>query len=494
MKTLTAHESNVPAVEDAPDDNNPMMALEYERALVSSLFLEGGNMPLVADTLTAEDFAQEDTAILYDAMLSLHKAGKHVDGMSIKQHLTHTGQLDKLGGLVYLAKLGAVPSNRHHIETYMEGITAASIRRRLAAAGDHIRALASQPADDPLQLLDMASKHLSTIEGSAGIGERQYGADATNLAAWFEAHEAELMARADKDAPTGLTTGLESLNNVTGGLQKGDLVLVGASTSVGKTTLAQNMALAALKDGRSVMIVSLEMSKERLWVRLLSLHSGVDSELIRSTGYGPEDRARVLEANRALCDAGSSLRILDRPDVTISRLRAEARSHQARTGLDLLIVDYLQLMETGTRGGYSRAAEVGEISKGLKRLALELKIPVVALSQLNREAASKAGSGVRPGRNDLRESGSIENDSDVVILLHRESMAYPIGSVEYEQAASEYGMKYFAELLLVKQRDGEANIRIDVRFDPATLRFSDADQNDLDHINEYRAGLRSGGR
>jgi replicative DNA helicase len=387
--------------------------LEAERALLGSILLDNGALNQVLETVDTNDFFSDGHRTIFDKMLLLSEKNRTIDLVTLSEDLSREGLLEKVGGAGYLAALtdGIPIGVSASIEEYSRIIKEKSLVRRLINASNNVITRCFEGVDDPETLIDLAQGQIFEI----GADRAQSGfMDVREIVRSSFDNIDNLLSHGQ--ARNGVHTGFVDLDNMTSGFQPGELIILAARPSLGKTALALNIAAhAAIESAKKVGIFSLEMSKESLVIRLLCSEAEVNSHDFR-TGFLDHQRdwPRIRDALGRISVA--PLYIEDTPALSVMQIRAKARRLKAEKGLDLLVVDYLQLA-TGHGRYENRTQEVSFISRGLKSIAKELNVPVLALSQLSRAPEQRGG---RPLLSDLRESGSIEQDADVVIFIHRE--------------------------------------------------------------------------
>ena len=410
-------------------------AVEAEQSVLGSILIDPEAILKVADFLHPGDFYRPQHADIYGAMLALHNQREPIDLVTLGDELTRHDKLDGVGGPAYLATLmNAVPT-AVHVEHYGRIVEQKAVLRNLIAAAGRIAAVGYEEAHDTAAAIDRAEGILFEIS------QRRTVAGFETLATLLgEAYDRLEYLHEHRGQILGIPTGLAGLDTLLGGFQPSDLVILAARPSMGKTSLALNVAgHVALKKGLPVGIFSLEMSKQQLLMRFLCAESLVDAHKVRTGYINKDDFRQLVDSLGAVTQA--PLFIDDSSSLTIMEMRAKARRLKAEHGLSLLIVDYLQLM-SGYGRVENRVQEISGISRGLKALAKELEIPVVALSQLSRAPEQRQGDH-RPQLSDLRESGSIEQDADVVLFIYREEV--------YKQDEDNSGK---ADLIISKQRNG----------------------------------------
>lgn len=398
----------------------PPQNIEAERSVLGALMLDKDAIIKVANLIRIGDFYKDDHNIIYEAMVELYEKREPIDVLSLSNRLEEKGKLDQVGGSSYLAALvSSVPSSSN-IAHYAKVVQKKSTLRKLIMAASEITELGYKEEEDVEKILDTAEQKLFSVSQKYikqdFIPIKSILEDAFNRI--DELHKGDHKLR-------GVPTGYPDLDAVLAGFQKSDLVILAARPSIGKTTLALDFARQiATKEKVAVGIFSLEMSADQLIDRMLAAESGVDLWRLRTgrlkTGQGDDDFQRIGEAMGVLSEA--PIYIDDAGSANVMEMRTMARRLQSEHNVGVIIVDYLQLME-GRSGGDNRVNEISEISRALKQLARELNIPIIALSQLSR--AVEARSPQIPKLSDLRESGSIEQDADVVMFLYREDREKP---------------------------------------------------------------------
>ena len=411
--------------------------LEVERALLGSILLDNAALNVALETVQTNDFFSEAHRITFEKILQLSQKNRPAELVTLAAELTREGLLEKAGGAAYLAGLadGVPIGTTASVAEYSRIVKEKSLIRRLINASNNTIARCLEGTDDSETLIDLAQSQIFEI------AEREIRSGFFRVQDIVKSSFGTLDVLFDRrQAVTGIETGFETLDSMTSGLQAGELIVIAARPSLGKTALALNIAAhAATRRQKVVAVFSLEMSKESLLIRLLCAEGRIDSHRLRTGFATPEDWNKMTKALGRLAEA--PLFIDDSPALSVLQIRAKARRLKLERGLDLVIVDYLQLA-TGHGRFENRVQEVSYISRGLKSIAKELNLPVVALSQLSR--APEVGKGREPQLSDLRDSGSIEQDADVVIFIHR-------GSSD-KAGAEEPGV--VTELNIGKQRNG----------------------------------------
>jgi replicative DNA helicase len=435
-------------------DRLPPQSVEAEQSVLGSILIDRDAIIEVADFLRPEDFYRQAHGRVFAAMLDLSERREPIDVVTVAESLERSGDLEPIGGRAYLGTLSNQTPTAVHVVQYARIVERKALLRNLIGAAGKIAGIGYEDPAEVQEAIDRAEQELFAVSQrrvAAGFSPlRSLLHDAYDRLDYLHEHRGEI---------SGIRTGFGDLDQLTTGLQKSDLIILAARPSVGKTSFALNIAEhAAARDRKSVGVFSLEMSKEQLVLRLLSSVANIDSQRLR-TGFLEElDFARIAPAMNTLSEA--PIYIDDTPNITTMELRTKARRLQAETGLDLVIVDYLQLMQSSTTTrDANRVQEVSEISRGLKALARELKVPVIALSQLSRQPEMRESR--EPRLSDLRESGSIEQDADLVMFLWREKER---GSDDADTAGE------VVKLKLSKHRNGPTG-EIDLWFKKAQTRF-----------------------
>jgi replicative DNA helicase len=442
----------MPEAVAAPDRTLPHN-LEAEKSVLGAVLIHNEAFNYAAEILKSRDFFRDAHRRIFDKMERLSERGDAIDLVTLKEELTRAGELDEVGGPAYLASLVDGVPRSTNVEYYARIVKEKSTLRALITVTAQISSRAYGADDDPNTILDEAEQAIFSIaedrvrEGFVSMRDI-VGDSLPKIEQLFE----------HKRLVTGVSTGFADLDQMTRGLQPGDLVIIAARPSMGKTSLVLNIAEhASIKGGTTVGFFSLEMSREQLFIRLLTSVARIDSHRLMTGTVGQRDYQQLSHGIGILSDA--RLFIDDSPGVGVLEMRAKARRLAAEHGLGLLVVDYLQLM-TGRGRFENRTLELAAISRGLKGLAKELGVPVVALSQLSR--APEARSDHRPLLSDLRESGALEQDADVVLMLYRADM-YPDAKPDDEGRA---------ELIVAKQRNGPTGT-VHLAFLKQHTRFED---------------------
>ncbi|MGF6345546.1 replicative DNA helicase [Variovorax sp. W2I14] len=417
----------------------PPHSIEAESSVLGGLLLDNGAWDRMGDLLVDDDFYRHEHKLIYAAIGGLINASKAADVITVFERLQSLGKADDIGGLVYLNSLAQYVPSASNIRRYAEIVRERSILRKLVSASDEIATNAFNPQGKPVdKILDEAEQKIFNI-----------GEEGSRMKQGFQSMDAlvvELLDRVTEMAEnpndiTGVRTGFHDFDKMTSGLQPGDMIVLAARPSMGKTSLAINIAEhVALNEGLPVAVFSMEMGASQLAVRIVGSIGRIDQGHLRTGKLSDEEWPRLTEAIEKLRTV--SLHIDETPGLSTSELRANARRLARQYGrLGLIVVDYLQLMSTSSSGDENRATAVGEISRGLKMLAKELKCPVIALSQLSRGVESRTDK--RPMMSDLRESGAIEQDADIIMFIYRDDY--------YDKNSKEPGV---AEVIISKHRNG----------------------------------------
>jgi replicative DNA helicase len=413
---------------DVSIDKLSPQAVEAEQSVLGSILIDPEAILKVADFLRAADFYRQQHKDIYEAMVGLHGQREPIDLVTLGDELARRDRLDGVGGPAYLATLMNTVPTAVHVEHYGRIVERKSVLRNLIAAAGKIAAVGYEEANDAEVAIDRAEGILFEISQHRTVGGFESLAtllgQAYDRLEYLHEHRGQLL---------GIPSGLGQLDTLLGGFQPSDLIILAARPSVGKTSLALNIAQhAAVREARKVGVFSLEMSKEQLALRLLSAESGINPRPLQTGFVDETDWSKIAQVMNAMHAA--PMWIDDSPVLTVMELRTKARRLEAeQRGLDLIIVDYLQLMQGSlNQKEANRVQEVSEISRGLKALARELKIPVIALSQLSRNVEQRGTQ--EPRLSDLRESGGLEQDADVVIFLYREGDQNSESEVELVKA------------------------------------------------------------
>ena len=420
------------------DPKLPPQALEAEQSLLGSLLLDSRRFHDVAETVSAEDFYSRNHRLIFDAVDSLSARDEPADVITVSEWLAKAGKLEEVGGLAYLGSLANSTPSTANILNYAKIVRERATLRALIGAANNIIETAYAPEGrEPKEVLDHAEKLIFDI--AQRHGRQNKGCIPLQEILTRTIDRIEQLFESN-EAITGLPTGFADLDSMTSGLQNGDLVIVAGRPSMGKTSLAMNIAeYGAIEKKAPVAIFSMEMPGEQLGMRMLSSLGRINSNKVRTGRLGDDDWPRITSTLHILQEA--PIFIDDTPALTPLELRSRARRLAAEQGgIGLVVIDYLQLMQAG-ESGENRATEISNITRSLKGLAKELNCPVMALSQLNRSLEQRPNK--RPVMSDLRESGAIEQDADVIFFIYRDEV--------YNEESEQKGI---AEVIIGKQRNG----------------------------------------
>lgn len=440
--------------------------IEAERAVLGALMIDPDAIVKVANFLRAQDFYRERHGWIYEAMSSLNERHEPLDFVTLTDELERREQLEEVGGPAYLTDLIASTPTAIYVDHYARIVERTAVLRRLISAAGKIAELAYDESQEMDEVVDRAEQIIF------GISESRIHRDLTPIRAIISdvVERIDFLTR-NRDTLMGVPTGFTLLDRILGGLQKSDLLILAARPGMGKSSFALSVALnASRRNNARVAVFSLEMGNEQLVQRLLSMETAIDSHRLRMGDINEDEWPILLEAANMLGTA--PIFIDDTPGITVNDLRTKARRLYAEHGLDLIIIDYMQLM-TGSAGGggrnENRQQEISYISRSLKSLARELNVPVIALSQLSR--AVEARTDKRPMLSDLRESGSIEQDADVVLFIYRED--YYLDDSDRQN---------IADVLIAKHRHGETGT-VSLYFRKELTQFRDLEiqRTDLDY-------------
>ena len=435
--------------------------LEAEEAVVGSLLIDGDSFVRISSLIKPEDFYRERNQLCYAACRSLFERNEAIDQVTLARELSRTNQLESAGGMAYLSHLVSVTPTSAHSEHYAQLVARTSTMRTLIDAASRISVIGYDDTDD----VDATLRQAEDILFGVRTGQPQRGF--LPLRQIYDQYLEERAAIADPllASDTPMLTGYNDLDELLGGMQRSDMVVLGARPAMGKSTLAINVAINAAQDGANVGVFSLEMSREQLALRILAADAQIDSHRLRLGLVTEADEQRITDSIGRLSEL--PMYIDDTPFQGMVEMRSKARRLSLEHGLDLLIVDYLQLIEGRGKGGDNRVQEVSEISRSLKGMARDLNICVLTCSQLSRGVTIRTSH--RPMLSDLRDSGSIEQDADVVMFIHREDMYYTEEEWEQHSPGRPYP-KNIAEIIVAKHRNGPTD-DINLYFRDNLLRF-----------------------
>ena len=425
--------------------------IDAERATLGSVLLNRDALAAIAAWLKPEYFYLERHSQIYEAMLACFNNRVPPDTRTVSEELRRRGHLDQVGGVIYLGELVEGVPTSYHVEFYARTVERTAILRRLINTGAQIAALGYNEQIEIDETIDKAEALLFDI------AQKRTSQDFVHISSVVDSYYEQLnYLQEHRGEVMGVQTGYRDFDQITGGLQRSDLIILAARPGTGKTSFAMSLAYnVAMYYSNTVAVFSLEMGREQLVQRLIAMETQIDTHRLR-LGQVPDNQLKIVfDAMGRLAQA--PIYIEDTPGISIMELRSKARRLQSQHGVSLIIIDYLQLMSG--RGKENRVQEVGEISRGLKALARELNVPVIALSQLSRAVEGRQSH--VPMLSDLRESGSIEQDADIVMFIYRDEL--------YNKDSDKKGI---AEIHIAKHRNGPVGV-VNMRFDPSTTRFAD---------------------
>lgn len=444
------------ATKEVPAGKIPPQNLDAEKSLLGAVLIDEETLADISEHVTVKDFYEKRHSIIYGGMMRLYEKHKPVDLLTLTDELKRKKELDVVGGSAYLTELTNYVPTAAHAEAYAELVAQKAVRRRLIKASSEISELGYNEETTTEELLEKAEAELFSVS------DQSLKQDLVSIESILtESFDRMEELHRNKGSLRGVRTGYRDLDNMTAGLQRSDLIVLAARPAMGKTTLVTNLAYnIATVAKQPVLFFSLEMSKEQLVDRMLADASGVDAWNIRTGNLSDDDFSKLSEAMGEMAEA--PIFIDDTPGLSVLEMRTKARRAAHEQPLGLIIVDYLQLMQGSGRGDGNRVQEVSEISRGLKLIARELNVPVIALSQLSRSVESRSPQ--IPQLADLRESGSIEQDADIVMFIYREAYYNP-----------ETERENITDLIIAKHRNGPTG-RIELYFHPERLRFMSLDR------------------
>lgn len=413
----------------------PPQDIEAEQAVIGSMLTDQDAVIAATEVLKPEDFYREDNKIIYEAIINVYSRAEPIDIITLKSELSSMGKLDSVGGLEYIAQLPDKVPTTANVDRYIKIVEEKSMLRNLVKTANEIISLGYDETENVEDIMDMAEKKIFDVMQRKG--QKGYTPIKDILVDTFTQLE---QLYNQKGHVTGVPTGFIELDNMTAGLHGSELILIAARPAMGKTAFALNIGTyAATRANVPVAIFSLEMSKEQLASRILCSEALVDSNKVRTGKLEDEEWSKLAEASGQLSNAG--IYVDDTPGLNVMEIRAKCRKLKIEKDIGLVIIDYLQLVQGSNRRGSNREQEIAEISRSLKILAKEIDVPVIALSQLSRAVDSRPDH--KPILSDLRESGSIEQDADIVMFIYRD---------DYYNEDSE--KKNQAEIIIAKQRSG----------------------------------------
>lgn len=437
----------------------PPHSQEAEQSVLGSILMDPDAVSTAAENLKAEDFYDPKHKEIFEAVLDLYEKRQPVDLVTVKTRLESRGTLETAGGIKYLSQIASAVPNSVYVRQYVRIVRERALYRRFIKLGNKILT-ESFSTETPIEdLPENVEKEVFGILQNRGSEDFTHIRDL--LVHSFD--DIERIAKSGGEIP-GISTGYIELDQKLAGLHPSDLILIGARPSMGKTALGLNLVQnAAVRGGKTCAVFSLEMSKEQVANRLLAAESRVNMEHIRTGQMTDADWESIVDALGPLSESG--IYVDDTGGITISEIRSKCRKLKIEHGLDLIMIDYLQLMSGSGRSSDNRQQEISEISRGLKMLARELNVPVIALSQLSRALEQRADK--RPMMSDLRESGAIEQDADVIMFIYRDEYYHP----DTEE-------KNVSEIIIAKQRNGPVGT-VKLRYDGPFTRFENLERREF---------------
>ncbi|MDR3588753.1 MAG: replicative DNA helicase [Negativicutes bacterium] len=436
-------------------DRVPPQNVEAEQSVLGAMLIEREAISRVAEFLRPEDFYREAHRLIYNSIVELYNKNEAADLITITEHLKKADKLETVGGISYISSLANSIPTAANVIYHARIIEEKALLRQLINAATYIAGMGYEATSEIVTILDEAEKTI------LGVSNRKVtGTFSPVKSIIMEAFDKIEQLYASKGGITGLSTGFKDLDRLTAGLQPSDLILIAARPSMGKTAFVLNLARnVAVKEKKPVAFFSLEMSKEQLVQRLLCSEAPIDAQRLRIGDLKDEDWKRLVQAAERLSTA--PIFIDDTPGITVAEMRSKARRLKVEQDLGLVVIDYLQLMsgQSGSGRSENRQQEISEISRSLKSLARELHVPVIALSQLSRGVESRQSK--KPMLSDLRESGSLEQDADIVAFLYREDYYNP-----------ETENKNLTEVIIAKHRNGPVDTVI-LNFHKQYTKFTD---------------------
>lgn len=434
----------------------PPQNLDAEMSLLGAVLIDEEVLADVSEHVTVKDFYDKRHGTVYGAMMRLYEKHRPVDLLTLTEEMKRKKELELVGGSAYLTELTTYVPTAAHAEAYAELVAQKAVRRRLIKASSEISEMGFDEDTTTQELLEKAEAELFSVS------DQSLKQDLVSLESILtESFDRLEELHRNKGALRGIRTGYRDLDNMTAGLQRSDLIVLASRPAMGKTTLVTNLAYnVATIAKQPVLFFSLEMSKEQLVDRMLADASGVDAWNIRTGNLSDQDFSKLSEAMGEMAEA--PIYIDDTPGLSVLEMRTKARRAMHEAPLGLIIVDYLQLMQASGRGDGNRVQEVSEISRGLKLIARELNVPVIGLSQLSRSVESRNPQ--IPQLADLRESGSIEQDADIVMFIYREKYYNP-----------DTDRDNITDLIIAKHRNGPVG-KVELYFHPERLRFMSLDK------------------
>ena len=441
--------------------------LEAEEAVVGSMLIDGDSFLRVAPLIKPEDFYRDKNQICFAACVSLFQRSEAIDQVTLARELSRTNQLDIVGGMAYLSHLVSITPTSAHSEYYAQTVARTATMRKLIDAASKISAIGYGDTEDVEITLRQAEDVLFHVR--SGQAERGFVALRNIYDQYLQDRAAVVEPLVQGRGP--VMAGYSELDELLGGMQPSDMLILGARPALGKSTLALNISLNAARNGAVVGIFSLEMSREQLALRILSADAEIDAHRLRLGLYTEAEEQRIIDSIGQLSEL--LVYIDDTPFQGMVEMRSKSRRLSLEHGLDLLVVDYLQLIQGRSRGD-NRVQEISEISRSLKGMARDLHVPVLTCSQLSRVVENRPGH--RPQLSDLRDSGSIEQDSDVVLFIHREDTYYTEDEWEQHFPGRPYP-RNIAEIMVAKHRNGPTG-SVKLYFRDNLVRFDSMERQE----------------
>ena len=444
--------------------------IEAEEAVVGSLLIDGDSFLRISSLIKPHDFYRERNQVCFAAASALFERNEVIDQVTLARELDRINQLEAVGGMAYLSHLVSVTPTSAHSEHYAHLVARTSTMRTLIDAASRISAMGYEDTADVDVTLRQAEDILFRVR--SGQVERGF----IPLRQIYDQYLEERATIVDPNSDGGppLVTGYNDIDELLGGLQRSDLIILGARPAMGKSSLMLNVSLSAAQSGATVGVFSLEMSREQLALRILAADAEIDSHRLRLGLYTEAEEQRIIDSIGRLSEL--PVYIDDTPLQAMAEMRSKARRLSLERGLDLLVVDYLQLIQgRGGRGGENRVQEISEISRSLKGMARDLNIAVITCSQLSRVVENRPGH--RPQLSDLRDSGSIEQDADVVMFIHREDIYYTEEEWEQQFPSRQYP-RNLAEIIVAKHRNGPTG-SVSLYFRDNLVRFDSLQRVDV---------------
>ena len=444
--------------------------IEAEEAVVGSLLIDGDCFLRISSLIKPQDFYRERNQTCFAAASALFERNEVIDQVTLARELDRINQLDAVGGMAYLSHLVSVTPTSAHSEHYAHLVARTSTMRTLIDAASRISAMGYEDTAD----VDVTLRQAEDILFSVRSGQVERGF--IPLRQIYDQYLEDRATIVDPGLDGGppLVTGYNDIDELLGGLQRSDLIILGARPAMGKSSLMLNVSLSAAQSGATVGVFSLEMSREQLALRILASDAEIDSHRLRLGLYTEAEEQRIIDSIGRLSEL--PVYIDDTPLQAMAEMRSKARRLSLERGLDLLVVDYLQLIQgRGGRGGENRVQEISEISRSLKGMARDLNISLITCSQLSRVVENRPGH--RPQLSDLRDSGSIEQDADVVMFIHREDIYYTEEEWEQQFPSRQYP-RNLAEIIVAKHRNGPTG-SVSLYFRDNLVRFDSLQRVDV---------------